>query len=151
MLSLNVNQYIPKKYINYYVSSYEYRVFFDAQSFNKINKKIIMPYSLFKKHLTNQLDKDKIIDYGLKIKNDSFNAFNNYCELDSPLAIAYALAFCSIAFSKSINLAFVDGYNEDNLKNLEISNYIKKFKSKNHKIKLKFITPTLIKNWKKNL
>ena len=146
VISLNVNQYIPKKYINYYVSSYEYRVFFDAQSFNKINKKIIMPYSVFKKHLSNQLNKDKIIDYGLKIKNDSFNAFNTYCELDSPLAIAYALAFCSIAFAKSINLAFVDGYSDDELKNLEISNYIKKFKSKNQKIKLKFITPSLIEN-----
>ncbi len=146
VLSLNVNQYIPKKYIDYYVSSYEYRVFFDAQSFNKINKQIIMPYSLFKKHLSNQLNKDKIIDYGLKVKNDSFNAFNTYCELDSPLAIAYALAFCSIAFAKSVNLAFVDGYDDDELKNSEISNYIKKFKSKNQKIKLKFITPSLIEN-----
>ncbi len=146
VLSLNINQYIPNKYIDYYVSSYEYRVFFDAQSFYKINKKIIMPYSLFKSHLTNQFNRDNIIDYGLKIKHDSFNAFNNYCELDSPLAIAYALAFCSIAFAKSISLAFVDGYNDDNLKNLEISNYIKKFKSKNQNIKLKFITPSLIEN-----
>ncbi len=146
VLSLNINQHIPKKYIDYYVSSYEYRVFFEAQSFNKINKQIIMPYSLFKKHLTNKLNKDKIIDYGLKVKNNSFNAFNTYCELDSPLAIAYALAFCSIAFAKSINLAFVDGYIDDDLKNLEISYYIKKFKSKNQKIKLKFITPSLIEN-----
>ena len=80
----------------------------------------------------------------MKIKNDSFNAFNTYCELDSPLAIAYA-AFCSIAFAKSINLAFVDGYSDDELKNLEISNYIKNL-IKNQKIKLKFITPSLIEN-----
>ena len=40
---------------------------------------------------------------------------------------------------------------DDELKNSEISNYIKKFKSKNQKIKLKFITPSLIENWKKNL
>ena len=146
VISLNFNQYIPKKYIHYYVSSYEYRIFFDAQNFNKIDKQIIMPYSLFEKHLKNKINKDKIIDYGLKIKNDSFNAYNNFCELDSPLAIAYALAFCSIAFAKSISLAFVDGYQDDDFKNLEISNYIKKFKSKNQKIKLKFITPSLIKN-----
>ena len=53
---------------------------------------------------------------------------------------------CSIAFAKSINFAFVDGYTDDNLKNLEVLNYIKKFKSKNQKIKLKFITPSILEN-----
>jgi 4-hydroxy 2-oxovalerate aldolase len=146
VLSLNINQYIPKKYIDYYVSSYEYRVFFDAQFFNKMNKKIIMPYSLFKKHLNNRINNDFLIDYGLRIKNKAFNVFDSYCELDSPLAIAYSLAFCSIGSAKSINLAFVDGYEGDDLKNLAISNCISKFKNKNQKIKLKFLTPSFIKN-----
>ena len=138
VLSLNINQFIPPKYIDYYVSCYEYRVFFDAQFFNKMNKRIIMPYSLFKKHLGNFTKKDLIIDYGLRIKNNAFNIFDKYCELDSPLAIAYALAFCSIGSAKSVNLAFIDGYEGDSLKNFETLNYINRFKNKNPIIKLKF-------------
>ncbi len=146
VLSLNINQFISSKYIDYYVSSYEYRVFFDSQIFNKMNKRIIMPYSLFKKHLDNPINNDFLIDYGLRIKSKAFNVFDRYCELDSPLAIAYALAFCSIGSAKSINLAFVDGYVGDDLKNSEIINCISKFKNKNQKIKLKFLTPSFIEN-----
>ena len=105
-----------------------------------------MPYSLFKKYLPFQFKKNKIIDYGLSVKKNSFNVFNNFCELDSPIAIAYALAFCSIGYAKSVNLAFVDGYKNNISKNLEISNCIKKFKLKNLKTKINFITPSFIEN-----
>ena len=61
-----------------------------------------MPYTLFKHYLANKLKNKKIIDYGLKLKTNSFSVYETFCELSSPLAIAYALAICSIGNAKSI-------------------------------------------------
>jgi len=145
VLSLNINQFINQKFIDYFISCYEYRVFFDQPTFEKINKPIIMPYTLFKDYLGNKFKNKKIIDYGLKLKMNSFNVYETFCELSSPLAIAYALAICSIGNAKSIKLAFFDGYKDDALKNSEVESYIKKFKIKNHKVKIKFLTPSVLK------
>lgn len=145
VLSLNVNQFINQKFIDYFISCYEYRVFFDQPTFEKINKPIIMPYTLFKDYLGNKLKNKKIIDYGLKLKTNSFSVYETFCELSSPLAIAYSLAICSIGNAKSIKLAFFDGYEDDSLKNSEVEGYIKKFKIKNNKVKIKFLTPSVLK------
>ena len=145
VLSLNINPYIDEKLIDYYVSCYEYRVFFDAPQYQKIEKPIIMPYSVFKNHLKEKFNTNQIIDYGLKLKKNCFNIYNKYCELDSPLAINYALAICSIGNAKKIYLAFIDGYEDDINQNNVLNNAIKKFKLKNQNIKMRSITPTLLK------
>lgn len=141
VLSLNINPYIKKNLIDYYISCYDFRVIFEQNSLLNTNKKIIMPYTNFRNYLKAN---DRIINYGLKLKKNSFNIFNKYCELDSPLALSYALAFCISSNTKSITFAFIDGYKDNIVKNNEIKFYLRKFKKRSN-IKFKFITPSLFR------
>lgn len=145
VISLNINQFLPKKFIDYYIFCYDYRVIYESHQFQNLQKSIIMPFTLFEKYLP-KIDRKKIIDYGLVLKKNSLNAYSSYCEIESPLAIAYALAICSAGCAKSVNLAFVDGYDNNKLLNNEIIFYLKKFITKNVRTKIKFLTPSMLKN-----
>ena len=92
------------------------------------------------------LKKEKIINYGLIVKENSFKSYSNHCEIDRPLALTYALAFCKIANPKKINLAFIDGYKDNIIENRYLSKIIGKFQ-KQIKSKINFITKSIL-NWK---
>ena len=143
VISLNINPFIDNKYIDYYVSCVDYRVFFELSELLKKNKPIIIPVNRFKKNMRLNLKKNKIINYGLQIKKGSFNSFSNFCEIDRPLALKYILAFCQIAKPKKINLAFINGYKENNKENKYLIKSINRFK-KNTKIKINFITSSIL-------
>lgn len=139
VISLNINPYIENKYIDYYVSCVDFRVFFEIWRLLKKKKTIIMPLNRFKDKIQLNFKKKKIINYGLETKKGSFNSFPNFCEIDKPLAILYALAFCQIAKPKKINLAFIDCFADNNKENKYLIKFINRFK-KNTKIKINFIT-----------
>ena len=79
----------------------------------------------------------------LNFKVYSFNSFPEYCEIDKPLALAYALAFCQEANPASVNFAFIDGYKNDIKENKYLTQVINKFEKKNSK-KINFITTTIL-------
>lgn len=143
VLSLNINPYIANKYINYYISCFDFRVFFELSELLKRKKYIISPINKFQKKININLKKEKILNYDLIIKKNSFRSFSNYCEIDKPLALTYALAFCQIAKPKKINLAFIDGYQNNKIENKYLKKIIKKFEINNNK-KIIFLTKSKI-------
>ena len=143
VLSLNINPFISNKYIDYYISCFDYRVFFELSELLKRKKYIISPIEKFKKEINFDLKKEKILNYDLIIKKNSFKSFETYCEIDRPLALTYALAFCQIANPKKIFLAFIDGYKDNKKENKYIKNIINKFQLKNNK-KINYLTRGLI-------
>ena len=139
VISLNINPFIENEYIDYYVSCVDFRVFFELWELLKKKKPIIVHLNRFKENMQLNYKKDKIINYGLETKRGSFNSFSNFCEIDKPLAIIYALAFCQIAKPKKINLAFIDCFRDNSKENKYLIRFINRFKKKT-KIKINFIT-----------
>lgn len=138
VISLNINPYLSNKRIDYYVSCFDFRVYFELLELLKKRKPIITPVKKFKKDFSLNLKKDKIINYDLIVKKNSFKSFANYCEIDKPLALTYALAFCQAANPQNINLAFIDVYKNNTEENKYLIKIIKKFQKKNKK-KINFI------------
>jgi 4-hydroxy 2-oxovalerate aldolase len=142
VLSLNINPYLPNKVINYYISCYDYRVYFELKEILSKGKSIIIPIKKFKNFIKYN-KKSKIINYDLVVKKNSFISEPKYCVLDKPLALLYALAFCQVAKPKKIMLAFIDGSQDNKLENLYLKNQINKF-IKSSKINTKFLTKTTL-------
>lgn len=143
VISLNINPYIPNKYIDYYISCFDFRVFFELSELLKRKKYIISPINKFQKKININLKKEKILNYDLVIKKNSFKSFSNYCEIDRPLALTYALAFCQIANPKKINFAFIEGYKNNKTENNYLKKIIKKYEKNNRK-KITFLTKGLL-------
>ena len=143
VISLNINPYIKNKYIDFYLSCFDFRVFFELSEILKKNKPIIIPLNRFKNNLKFDLKKEKIIDYGLVVKENSFKSYSNHCEIDKPLALTYALAFCKIANPIKISLAFIDGYKDDIKENKYLFKIISKFQ-KQMSNKINFLTKSML-------
>jgi hypothetical protein len=117
--------------------------FFEISEILKKNKPVIIPLNRFKNNLKFNLKKEKIINYGLIVKEKSFKSFSNHCEIDKPLALTYALAFCKIANPKKISFAFIDGYKDDIKENKYLSKIINKFQ-KQMNSKINFVTESIL-------
>ena len=143
VISLNINPYIKNKYIDFYLSCFDFRVFFELSEILKKNKPVIIPLNRFRKNLKLDLKKEKIINYGLIIKENSFKSYSSHCEIDKPLALTYALAFCKIANPKKISLAFIDGYKDNIKENKYLFKIIGKFQKQINN-KINFITKSIL-------
>ena len=77
------------------------------------------------------------------VKEKTFKSFSSHCEIDKPLALTYALAFCKIANPKKISFAFIDGYKDDFKENKYLSKIISKFQKQTNS-KINFITKSVL-------
>jgi len=144
VISLNTNPYIKSDLIDYFISCYDYRLFFEVNKILKLNKKIIMPLNSLAKTLPVYHQKN-ILNYGLIKKKKRFRSFSKYCELEDPRALSYALLIISQSKIKSISTAFIDGYNNNKVENKLLQKVISSF-SNDNKIKINFLTKTLFRN-----
>ena len=137
IISININNYISKKYIDYFVTSNERRVILDIDRFKKIDKPLIIPFSRLKKYLRKAKNLE-IFDYGIKLTN-SFEVRAESCSLPSNLSTGYALALCTIGRAKKIMLAGFDGYKNEDYLNYENQTVFKYFKENYSKVNIELM------------
>ena len=116
VISLNVNQLIPKKYIDSIIASNIDRVLIDADLYGGYSCPIIMPQSCFSPIIKSKLQFNNILDYGMGINTNSFKSFQKGCISEWKEVIAYALLFLEQASPESIYLAGFDGYSKTDLR-----------------------------------
>jgi 4-hydroxy 2-oxovalerate aldolase len=145
VLSLNINKYLKKKLIDYYVVSHSKRISIDQNKYTSL-KKIILPYNYTKNYLkiVNKKNKNTFFTYELNIKKNVFNIGEKNCTLPNDNVVGFAVALCHFGDAKKIYLAGFDGYNNNDELQLQSENYLK-FLTKKSKYKLNFITK---KNYK---
>tara|TARA_Y100000389_G_C17447666_1_gene512623 strand:+ start:707 stop:2263 length:1557 start_codon:yes stop_codon:yes gene_type:complete len=135
VLSLNINRYIQKNLVNFYIVSDPKRYSLDQHKYKELNK-IILPLNNLEKfsHKKNK----NLISYDLETAENSFKLNDNGCVLPNELAIGYAIALSKFGNAKKIHLAGFDGYNDNDELNLKIENYFK-FLQKKTKFKFNFL------------
>ena len=115
----------------------------DLKFKKKLTRPIIVPYNKIKKLISQSIEKFKLLNFGLQVKNGVFEFLEKNAVTPNSLAISYALAIATSGKSKKIYLAGLDGYSSDsprkNIVNEVFTNYI----LTNQSIKIKSITPTL--------
>ena len=145
VLSLNINKYLDKKFINFYVASNIKRVSIDQNNYDKLGK-IIIPYSYLKNYIkvTDSLKSKKLLNFQLILKEGIFSVSDNSCTLPNDNSVGYAIALCKHGGASKLFLAGFDGYEENEGLQIESENYLK-FLLKKSKYKLNFITKTKYK------
>lgn len=147
IISLNLlkeNEFKLIKKIDYLAICHPTRILSEVK-FIPSYKRLIIPFSSFSKELQNLTKNFKKIDYGIKIDENKMICFENYCVINKILVLTYVLCLLYASHSKSITFAGLDGY-EDNVNSRRENNKIlNKFKLKNKKISINFLTPTYYK------
>lgn len=145
VLSLNFNNFLNEKYINFYVASNCLRLLVDLKFKKKLNRPIIVPYNKIKKLISQSVEKFEFLNFGLQVKNGIFEFLERNAVTPNSLVISYALAIATSGKSKKIYLAGLDGYSSDSPKKNTVNEVFSNFFLANRSIKIKSITPTLYK------
>jgi 4-hydroxy 2-oxovalerate aldolase len=142
VLCLNINDIIPDELITAYVASRSSRLLIDSSRYKSLNKPIIMPLSRIPDEFKELFNEVNILDYGLSIKNESFEILNNGCILDSSLTINYAISIANAAGANQILLTGVDGYEESDPRQLEMLSSIERYNSSPKNLPIFALTPS---------
>jgi len=139
---LNINEQIPKKYINAHIVCHPLRLLSDIDKHKKFNNSLIAPYSSFSKNIKSKIHTKNILDFGLQVRNKKFKFEKNYTVLPNSLAISYALGICTSGEAKRIYLAGLDGYTENSPKKFEMDELFQRYKLESKAKKIFSLTPT---------
>ena len=90
VFSLNTECMINSKYISFFLACHPFRVKSDYFKYYKLNKKLIYPHSIYKlKSLK------KFLNFGVGVKQNTFEIFDNGAILPTLNVMAYALSICA--------------------------------------------------------
>ena len=139
---LNAINPIPKKYIFAHIVCHTLRLLSDIGKYKRLNKNVITPYSSFSKNIKSKINSNKVLDFGLQVKNKKFKFENNYVVLPNSLAISYALGISTSGNAKNIYLAGLDGYNDRSPKKFEIDDLFQNYKLEDNSKNIISLTKT---------
>ena len=109
VIVLNNLETIKEDFVNYRIACHPLRIFTDLNTYKNFSNPLIAPLSSLKKWSRNNIDL-QTYDYGLQVKENTFEYHDQICILPYPLVMAYALATLNAGNSKLIYLAGFDGY-----------------------------------------
>ena len=147
VIALNTPTPISNNLIDFRSACHPLRILTDGNSYKELNQPIICPYSMLKDDIELNIEKTKILDYGLSIKFAGCKFKENYCEMPNPLVLFYTIACVISGSAKSIAISGVDGYIDGDVRNDLNNDLFKEFKDQvNNKIPIYSITPSKYKN-----
>ena len=106
---------------------------------------MILPYTQLPNSIQKKISKSQVLDYGIKIQQNSFEFKKNYCIVPNNLVFSYALSLANMGKIGNIFLAGFDGYDKDDPRNLEMNNSINIYYNLKKKKPLTSLTPTKFK------
>ena len=109
VIVLNNLETIKEDFVNYRIACHPLRIFTDLSTYANFSNPLIAPLSSLKKWSGNNIE-FQAYDYGLQVKENTFEYHDQFCILPYPLVMAYALATLNAGNSKLIYLAGFDGY-----------------------------------------
>ena len=109
VIVLNNLETIKEDFVNYRIACHPLRIFTDLSTYKNFSNPLIAPLSSLKKWSGNNIEFQSY-DYGLQVKENTFEYHDQFCILPYPLVMAYALATLNAGNSKLIYLAGFDGY-----------------------------------------
>jgi 4-hydroxy 2-oxovalerate aldolase len=142
VVALNTQTIIDDKLVKYRIASHPIRLMSDYNLLNNMKQPIIMPYSSLPKEIKNKIDKNKVLNFGLKVEKNKFIFNNNNCTAPSNLVLAYALGIFGSGKVKNIFFVGFDGYILDDPRTKEINNIFEIFNRTNKKTTLLALTPS---------
>ena len=145
VIALNTQKNISSNLINVRAVCNTLRLLTDHNSFKQLPHKIILPYQRLSKSIRDKFKKIKKLDFGVEIKNNTFQFKKSSAIIPNSLAISYAIAIANSGRAKKIYLAGFDGYDADDPKRREMDELFLLYQSLQRKAEIISVTPTKYK------
>ena len=146
VIALNTPTPINLNLIDIRAACHPIRMLKDVNHYKTMNQLLMCPYSNLEKTLYRNLNKEKILDYGLNTKETTFEFNKNYCVIPKPLVLIYTIAALISGEAKSIDIVGIDGYPAGDQRNIELEELlVNLIQSLPKKIDINSLTPTCIK------
>ena len=142
VVALNTTTNITASLINLRVASHPVRLLVDCESYNSLSHPLAVPFNCLDDSIREALASVKIYDYGLTIEPNSFVFGETSSIVPSSLVLAYALAICTSGCASRILLAGFDGYNNGDLRRIEVQELLSLYQITKGARPLLAVTPT---------
>ena len=142
VMALNTNVIINKKLIDVIVACNPLNLIADADLYKNLSLPVIVPKSLLSNQLRKKFEKIKILDFGVGVKENTFEFFKKSETLPRLYTLGYALAIATSGKASRILLAGFDGYGPNNIRTKEIDKLFYNYSSIKSSKQLVSITPT---------
>ncbi|MDA9085062.1 aldolase catalytic domain-containing protein [Candidatus Pelagibacter sp.] len=145
VIALNTQNSINSKLINTRAVCNTLRLLTDHKSFKYLPQKLILPYQRLSGLIKDKFKKVKKLDFGVEVKNNTFQFMKSSAIIPNTLAISYALGIANSGKAKKIYIAGFDGYEAEDPKRREMDELFSLYQSLKKKSELESITPTKYK------
>ncbi|EHK61848.1 aldolase catalytic domain-containing protein [Halomonas sp. GFAJ-1] len=142
VVALNTQKCIEAKFVDFRVACHPVRLLADCEAHTKLPQPLITPFSMLPVDVQKSLSEKEILDYGLKVKANTFSFDENACTVPSSLVVAYALAVLNSGKANKIMMAGFDGYGADDPRSQEMHQLFEEYLANKETVRLVSITPT---------
>ena len=142
VLCLNVNEIIPEDIVTAYVACHETRILIESDSYKKLSAPIILPLGRIPESIKELLSNIDFLDFGLSIKKDKFNIYDNGCTISKSLSLFYAISIATSSNADRILIAGADGYEVSDPRYNEVSLLFEQYNSLDNSLPIFAITKT---------
>jgi len=142
VIFLNLNKHIPQEMGVATIVSHEIRAYLDASFYSKLPHPLIIPMKTLGRLIKKYLNNVKFLDYGLNLQEGTMKIGKKACTLSSSVVVGYALAVCTRAGAKKINLVGFDGYHQQDIRFQEMEEIFASYKQLKESIDIVSLTPT---------
>ena len=142
VITLNINPYIKRDYVNSVIASNINRILLDLDLYRTLNCNVILPKSCFSNLVKEKISESSILDYGLSIKEDAFKSNAKGCSSGWQEVTAYSLLFLLQASPKKLFLAGFDGYSKNDTRHNELNRIFTRYLNSKKSVEPISLTPS---------
>ncbi len=142
VVALKPSVKIESKLIDYYIACNPLRLMSEASSYKAIKSPLIIPESLINKKIKQKLKNIKILDFGIGLKNNKFEFYNNCAIVPKLYTVAYALSLAASGQASKILLAGFDGYGKNDKRTKVVNELLLNYSSHKKSKPIICVTPT---------
>lgn len=142
VMALNTQTSISPELINVRLACHPVRLLADYEQHAMLPQPLVTPASMLPANVQNSLEGKTLFDFGIRVKPETFDFFENYCIMPSSMVVTYALAVATSGQARQIMLAGFDGYGPEDPRNMEMNNLIELYNKHERALPIVAITPT---------
>ena len=142
VIALNAFTCINKSLIDLYVNCNPLTILTNFKKIKNLKTPLAAPLSIISKSMKTKRKNLKILNYGIGIKGNKFDFFENCSNIPKLYTVAYSLAIATSGDAEKILLAGFDGYGSNDRRTKIIDNIFYLYSTNKKAKKLLGITPS---------
>ncbi|MNJ43002.1 4-hydroxy-2-oxovalerate aldolase [compost metagenome] len=142
VMVLNTQSQIEANLIDARVACHPVRLLADCEVYSSLPQPLITPASMLPDEIKDSLCTSTLLDFGVGIKENTFEVHEHHAILPNPLVVGYALAIALGGKVSNLKLAGFDGYGAGDPRTIEMQTLFDTFKQYSDSVGFCSITPT---------